>query len=438
MRTLVARALGLLLLAAPAAAAESPLPHQMTEGIVGYQSCAQNKQCHNETRAATNVDILQTEVPIWEGRRRGPEYPVSLHREAYANLAQPEGKRVARNLGIADPQRTEECLACHAGAGPEAFREEGVSCEDCHGPGKKWIGTHTDHANAAGKDGMYATADPVARATLCVSCHVGTPERPVSHRLLAAGHPSLTFELFAYTNTIPVHWKLGPEWAKRTKQPPDTHVWAIGQGIALEQYLTLLASGDMTSRRWPDLALYDCGTCHHDLGRRVAAPSRVGFGLPRLGDEPFVMFRRALERANPGEAARSAKDLGDLEQAIAHRSADLPGRAEDARTRVAQAVSAVASAQIDPASLVRDAALCTTPRTNVGQRLAEQLAYAVAAATSTMLQDPSVKPEQRQAASKQIQALVNATDKKHYDALRFRTQLAAFCAVPPAWTVAAR
>ena len=72
----------------------------------------------------------------------------SKHARAYAVLAQPESKRIARLSGIPqEPQESTMCLGCHAtGAHVEDWEkddtfavEDGVQCEKCHGPGSEYI-----------------------------------------------------------------------------------------------------------------------------------------------------------------------------------------------------------------------------------------------------------------------------------------------------------
>jgi hypothetical protein len=75
---------------------------------------------------------------------------------------------------------------------------DGVACETCHGPAQRWIRTHVEPDATHAKNianGMYPTADDVQRARLCQSCHLGTAEKFVDHRMIAAGHPRLAFEL---------------------------------------------------------------------------------------------------------------------------------------------------------------------------------------------------------------------------------------------------
>ena len=72
----------------------------------------------------------------------------SKHARAYAALAKPEAKRVAKLSGInEEPQEAAMCLGCHATAAQAEdwereetfFIEDGVQCEKCHGPGSEYM-----------------------------------------------------------------------------------------------------------------------------------------------------------------------------------------------------------------------------------------------------------------------------------------------------------
>jgi YVTN family beta-propeller protein len=86
-----------------------------------------------------------------EGPGTGSQYShwlMSKHAEAWASLALPEAKEMARLSGITDvPEQSPMCLGCHATAADaedwervEEFRiEDGVQCEKCHGPGSEYM-----------------------------------------------------------------------------------------------------------------------------------------------------------------------------------------------------------------------------------------------------------------------------------------------------------
>jgi YVTN family beta-propeller protein len=86
-----------------------------------------------------------------EGRVAGNQYShwlTTAHSRAWASLATPEAKAMARLSGITDePEKAPICLGCHATAADSedwekdpGFRiEDGVQCEKCHGPGSEYM-----------------------------------------------------------------------------------------------------------------------------------------------------------------------------------------------------------------------------------------------------------------------------------------------------------
>ena len=68
------------------------------------------------------------------------------HAKAFTTLGEDKAKEIAKKQGIADPQASTKCLKCHATAywfteeimTQKVKAEDGVTCESCHGPGKKF------------------------------------------------------------------------------------------------------------------------------------------------------------------------------------------------------------------------------------------------------------------------------------------------------------
>src|SRR5206468_730846 len=97
-----------------------------------------------------------------------------------------------KRLGVAEVHRDKGCLACHGVAVVDdkvrhkTFKEEeGVSCVACHGEYREWVALHGDvlqrddwraltRKDKEERYGMTDVRDPVKRARLCVSCHVGS------------------------------------------------------------------------------------------------------------------------------------------------------------------------------------------------------------------------------------------------------------------------
>jgi len=127
---------------------------------VGVKTC---KMCHSSTKSGAAYKI-------WlKGK----------HSKAYTELASDEAKAIAKKKGIADPQKADECLACHVTGfgvdaklkGPKLTMEEGVSCEACHGPGsaykskKVMVGLYMDEIDPK----TVGLIEPTKE--VCVQCH---------------------------------------------------------------------------------------------------------------------------------------------------------------------------------------------------------------------------------------------------------------------------
>lgn len=139
-----------------ATAAETP-----AHAYIGAEKC---KMCHNAP--AKGAQYTQwTKTP---------------HSQAYARLATEEAKKVGAAKGVADPQNAKECLRCHVtgyGAPAEKLtqkykKEEGVSCESCHGPGEAYqkMDIMKDQAKSV------AAGLIIPNEKTCTGCH--NPENP--------------------------------------------------------------------------------------------------------------------------------------------------------------------------------------------------------------------------------------------------------------------
>ena len=97
------------------------------------------------------------------------------HSKAYEVLASDEAKKVAAERGIADPQKSDECLRCHVtGHGEPADRfadsfkiEDGIQCETCHGPGSGYKKKETMESREASVAGGLV----IPTKETCVKCH---------------------------------------------------------------------------------------------------------------------------------------------------------------------------------------------------------------------------------------------------------------------------
>jgi hypothetical protein len=310
---------------AVAALAQS-LPYQSTALNLGVVNCA-NSLCHGSVSSWKDSNILQNEYVTWSR--------VDKHAtRAYPVLLEERSKRIVANLGYKEPaHQVKLCLDCHTHNPPAAQRGErfkiadGVSCEACHGPAAPWIEAHVapgaTHADNE-KNGLYPTSQPVAQARLCLSCHFGNKDKFVTHRMMGAGHPRMSFELDTFSQTQPPHFVIDADWQKRKRSWDPVRVWAIGQALAASELLDVL----LDPRRsrdglFPELVVFDCHACHHPMSdvrwspRTNSSPGRI-----RLNDANLLMLRQIVRRALPAESAAFDERVAQLHRAVAGDGGD--------------------------------------------------------------------------------------------------------------------
>ncbi len=283
---------------------------------IGVTSCA-GSTCHGATSPWEKSTVLQNEYITWSQKDR--------HSKAYVVLQNDASKRIAANLGLPNAHEADLCLDCHADNAPKEKRgrffqiSDGVACESCHGGAERWLGihisgaaNHQDNLNA----GMFPTEDPVKRAELCLSCHFGDDKKFVTHRIMGAGHPRMSFELDTFTAIQPAHFVVDDDYRKRKAVANGIRTWAIGQAIALKRRVDAAAD---PKRGWdglfPELVLFDCQACHHPL----TAPTwqaRPSTGLPsgvvRFDDSNALMLGILANHVDSELGATLKKQMKDL------------------------------------------------------------------------------------------------------------------------------
>ena len=290
---------------AGAAAADTPPATAGANKHLGVASCAASV-CHGKLTAQTGRDVALNEYRIWLEQDR--------HSQAYRVLDNARSRSIAANLGLPSASTAKICLDCHADNVPAAQRgpkfqlSDGIQCEACHGGSEKWIETHTQQtathaANVA--NGLNPTEQPLRRAQVCLSCHLGTADQFTTHRIMGAGHPRLAFELDTYTVNQPQHYH--PETAdyiRRKGKIPETNLWITGQLESTQRYLTLLQSALFTpGGLTPELSMFDCFACHHSIDKPRWSHARAGAGIApgtlRLQRQYFLVLQAITETLDP-------------------------------------------------------------------------------------------------------------------------------------------
>jgi Cytochrome c554 and c-prime len=324
------------------------LPYQSKSMNLGTVNCA-NSLCHGSASPWKDSNILQNEYITWSR--------VDKHAtRAYQVLFEERSKRITRNLGIKEaPQDAKLCLDCHTYDPPVAQRGErfkiidGVSCEACHGPASPWIETHVaPHATHADNvaHGLYPTNEPVAQAKLCLACHFGNKDKFVTHRMMGAGHPRISFELETFVQTQPAHYVIDDDWVKRKGSWDPTRVWAVGQALAASELLDVLADPKRSrDGLFPELVVFDCHACHHPMSdtrwtpRPGSSPGRI-----RLNNSNLLMLRQIARCVLPGEKANDfAQHVTDLNRAVAGDGGDPMEAVQQMRSTIDAMTPAIAA-----------------------------------------------------------------------------------------------
>lgn len=295
---------------------------------LGVASCA-GSTCHGRQEADGKV-VRQDELMRWQE----PSSPGGAHSRALAVIDTERGRMIASRLGLGDPTRAPACLGCHADPattrGPKFQLSDGVGCEACHGGAANWIQAHyavgANHRRNVSL-GMVPLDDPKARAGVCLDCHFGSsdPGQFVTHRIMAAGHPRISFELDLFS-TLQQHHNEDADYAQRKGRTDNVRVWAVGQAMALERALSLFATPKLgQAGAFPEFYFFDCHTCHRRISDApdmkpgaLANPGRpIPEGMPAFQDENMIMLAAAARVAAPALAARLETDSRAFHAAIA-------------------------------------------------------------------------------------------------------------------------
>jgi hypothetical protein len=181
--------------------------------------------------------------------------------------------------------------------------------------------THADNV----KRGLYPTNEPVAQARLCLSCHFGNRDKFVTHRMMGAGHPRMSFELDTFSQTQPPHFVVDADWRKRKNEWDSVRVWAVGQALAAGELLDVLLDPKRSrDGLFPELVVFDCHACHHPMSDvRWSPRAQTSPGRIRLNDANLLMLRQIVRRTLPAEEANAfAQRATELHKAVAGDGGD--------------------------------------------------------------------------------------------------------------------
>ncbi|MDO6412949.1 multiheme c-type cytochrome [Sphingomonas sp. BIUV-7] len=289
--------------------------HVVADQHLGVASCA-GTTCHGRQEGDGAV-VRQDEILRWQDESS----QAGAHSRAWRVLGEPRGLAIGAKLGIGNPQNAAECLGCHADPAPNHGARwtvsDGVGCEACHGPASgNWLTSHyavgaTHAKNASG--GLFPIDQPSARADRCLDCHFGSGRdgQFVDHRIMAAGHPRIAFELDLFT-TLEQHWNEDADYTKRKGMPSTIKTWAVGQAAAVQRALSVYSGPRGTAGVAAEPYFFDCHSCHRRISddadfrpTAIANPERpMPVGAPPFQDENMIMLSAAARVVAPAEGQR--------------------------------------------------------------------------------------------------------------------------------------
>ncbi|MCB2059522.1 MAG: hypothetical protein KDE21_03375 [Novosphingobium sp.] len=282
----------------------------------GVASCA-GSTCHGRNEGDGKV-VRQDELRRWQE----PSNKSGAHSRAYKVLATERGQAIASALGLGKATAAPACLGCHATNAPAGQRgdrfllSDGVGCESCHGASSGWLASHyavpATHTKNI-ENGLVPLESAQARASVCLDCHFGSakPGQFVTHPMMAAGHPRISFELDLFS-ALQLHWDEDEDYVRRKGRVDHLQLWAVGQAEAIQRSLSLFAKPEFASSGlFPEFYFYDCHSCHRRIYDRSTFkrtfepnPARpIRFGNPPYNDENIIMLSAVAHVLAPGQAA---------------------------------------------------------------------------------------------------------------------------------------
>lgn len=348
-------ALGASSLVSPAAV-QAQGASDVLRGHQGVASCA-GSTCHGRS-AADGAVVRQDELLRWQE----DSSPTGAHSRAWRVIQEPRGQAIVRRMGLDSAGVQRECAGCHSS--PGAARDtDGVDCEACHGASGGWLSTHytvgASHARNVAQ-GMTDLTRPQVKAQVCLDCHFSGDAKGqfIAHRIMAAGHPRISFEMDLFT-TLQQHHDEDADYVQRKGGKTNgMRMWAVGQAEAVKRSLELFSQpARAVDGIFPEFTFYDCHSCHRRIydGEEgnvtaVTNPGRpIHLGMPPYNDENMIMLLAAAKVIAPDAAANF-----DARAKAFHR-AMLANRAETVAAAQALRQSADAlSSRFASASFTRE------------------------------------------------------------------------------------
>ncbi len=393
---------------------------------LGVASCA-STICHGSAKPLEAHSVQQNEYVTWAH--------FDPHSGAYRTLLDNRSQVIARRLGVGPAHEAKLCLDCHSDnvapvqRGARFQITDGIGCEACHGAAEAWIARHDD-TDAISRDelerlGLYRGDDARRRASLCVGCHVGVGERFATHRLMAAGHPRLSFELDTFTELWRTsggreHFRLDADYLERKPAPAGSDVWVTGLMQATRVQLEQLRGAHAQSGGGlPEFALYNCYSCHRamrfEFGSTRGLAGNLAPGSLRLDDSRLVMLSAAFAAVSPVDDEHLRAQTARLHRAASGGREALTSASAQLDAWLVQASGRVSARPLSPAqkkAILENLVDAANRGEYADYAAAEQAAMAIVLLLAETGRDQALKP--------QIDALFAAlADDARYDSARF-------------------
>ncbi|QYJ08483.1 cytochrome c family protein [Qipengyuania flava] len=279
----------------------------------GVATCA-GSTCHGRSEGNGAV-VRQDEIATWQE----PSSASGAHSRAYSVLSSRRGQQIARSLGLGAATSAPACLGCHATYVPQSRRgarfhtSDGVGCESCHGAAEGWLQVHYEKSASHASNlraGLTPLENPQVRANICLDCHYGSTKTGqfVTHSMMAAGHPRISFELDLFSS-LQQHHDEDADYARRKRRTDSVRLWAVGQAEAVARATDLFARPRFGMQgMFPEFYFYDCHSCHRAItdgpNRRLTFETNPGrpipFGNPPFNDENIIMLSAVSRALAPG------------------------------------------------------------------------------------------------------------------------------------------
>lgn len=404
------------------------LPENGSQVHMGVATCAAS-QCHGSAIPRDGTGVLQNEYVTWT--------QADPHSRAYEVLSSEESRLIAARLGIGRAREATICLDCHADNIPANKRGEkfqlsdGVGCEACHGGAENWLSTHYNAPAVTHADnlaaGMYPGENADDRVELCLSCHLGTQDQFATHRIMAAGHPRLAFELDTFTELWRTlgrqpHYRIDADYRDRKKVNGHAYTWAVGLLAEGRRRIELIQSDyfDLPGMI-PELAFYDCHACHRTMKTVQWQPlprhGGVGPGVPFISDGTFVMALALTRAIEPSEAEALFDALRRMHVAGTSSVQAIRSAADDLDTILARIESKLTPAKLHDRELqILEQVLEAGAEGNYLDYVSAEQAFMAVQMLVIELGDPELEAE--------LDALANSLDNdERYRPAQFRRLL---------------